>query len=616
MVCIQNNCKCKGFGWRCQIRSAYNSMGTGYQRNKSYFCGHHSFRAVTSLQKGIKNSTMHSFEDLGLVPELLQAVSKLGFINPTPIQEKTIPAILNQENDLVALAQTGTGKTAGFGLPIQQLIDPEARDVQALILSPTRELAIQITRDLDSFSTHLPHLRHVAVYGGADIQKQLKALKAGAQVVVGTPGRILDLIGRKALKVNNIRWLVLDEADEMLNMGFKEELDKILETTPAGKRTFLFSATMPREVQRIAQTYMRTYEEITVGERNAGADTVRHRFYMVHAKDRYLALKRIADINPAIYGIVFCRTREETKEVAEKLKTDGYSADALHGDLSQAQRDHVMNGFRKRHIQMLVATDVAARGLDVTDLTHVINFKLPDELEVYVHRSGRTGRAGKTGTSISIIHTRELNKIKSLERLTGKKFTRAPIPTGREICEKQLFNLIDRMENIEVDDSQIEEYMGVIYRKLEWLSREDLIKRFVSVEFNRFLDYYKDSRDLNVEEPAHRRDKGSIERAASYTRFFINIGSRNKLTPPQMIGLINDHTNKRNIGIGKIDILKNFTFFEVDSRFEQDVTRGFRNATYRGIRISVDISRPDPRKGKKGVREDFPGKQKKKKTKW
>lgn len=559
---------------------------------------------------------MHSFENLGLAPELLRSVSDLGFVNPTPIQEKTIPAILNQDNDLVALAQTGTGKTAGFGLPIQQQIDLGMKDVQALILSPTRELAIQITRDLDSYSTYLPRIKHVAVYGGADIQKQIKALKENPQVVVGTPGRILDLITRKVLKVKNIRWLVLDEADEMLNMGFKEELDKILETTPQHKRTFLFSATMPREVQRIAQNYMRSSEEISVGQRNAGAETVKHLFYMVHAKDRYEALKRIADINPAIYGIVFCRTRQDTKEVAEKLKNDGYNADALHGDLSQAQRDYVMNGFRKKHVQMLVATDVAARGLDVNDLTHVINFKLPDELEIYIHRSGRTGRAGKSGTSISIIHTREINKIKSLEKLTNKKFTKANIPTGREICEKQLFNLIDRMENIEVDEAQIGGYMDVIYKKLDWLSREDLIKRFVSVEFNRFLNYYKNAGDLNVSEGRQKKDSRDFERAVSFSRFFVNIGSKNKLTPPQMIGLINDYTKRRNIGIGKIDILKNFSFFEVDSKFEKDVVNGFRNAEFKGISLQVDISKPDPKKSGKTERFEKGMKKKKKKKKW
>jgi len=566
-----------------------------------------------SIPTGKTKKHMNTFEELGLSHELLKAVKNIGFVNPTPIQEKTIPAILNSEKDLVALAQTGTGKTAGFGLPIQQQIDFLSKNVQALVLSPTRELCIQITKDLESYAKYIPDLKHTAIYGGADITKQLKALKNNPQIVVGTPGRVLDLINRKALKVNNIRWLVLDEADEMLNMGFKDELDKILITTPQAKRTFLFSATMPKEVQRIAENYMNVSEEISVGKRNSGADNVKHLFYMVQAKDRYEALKRMADINPDTYGIVFCRTRRETKEVAEKLKNDGYNADALHGDLSQAQRDYVMNGFRKKHLQMLVATDVAARGLDVNDLTHIINYKLPDELGIYLHRSGRTGRAGKSGISISIIHTREINKIKSLEKLINKKFTKSKIPSGRDICEKQLFNLIDRMENIEVNEMQIENYMEVIYKKLEWLSREDLIKRFVSLEFNRFLNYYKNAPDLTVSESKQKREDEEIKRPVSFTRFFINVGSTNNLTPPRMIGLINDYTKRRNIGIGKIDILKNFSFFEVDKKFENEILNGFKNATFQGIKITAEISKPDPRKSRK--QDYFGGEFKKKKKK-
>jgi len=575
-------------------------------------------------EKDSKKQKM-TFEELGLGPELLKGVKDLGFENPTAIQEKTIPAILETKEDIVALAQTGTGKTAGFGLPIQQMVDLLSADVQALILSPTRELCIQISKDLNSYSKHTKDLKTTAVYGGADISKQIKELKNKPQIVVGTPGRMLDLIKRKALKVNNIKYLVLDEADEMLNMGFKDELDGILETTPVQKRTFLFSATMPKEVLRIANEYMHESIEISAGTRNAGADTVSHLFYMVNARDRYEALKRIADINPAIYGIVFCRTRAETKEIAEKLKNDGYNADALHGDLSQSQRDYVMNGFRKKHLQMLVATDVAARGIDVNDLTHIINFKMPDDLETYIHRSGRTGRAGKSGISISIVHSREVNKIRMLEKLVGKKIEKATVPTGREICEKQLFNVIDRMENIEVDESQIGQYMDVIYNKLEVLSREDLIKRFVSVEFNRFLKYYKNSPDLNIpdtgrdrgdrNERRDRRDKrdrdgrgerGRGERSftssKNMSRFFINLGSKHKIAPPIIIGLINDHTNKRNIEIGKIDILKNFSFFEVDKKYEKDVLEGFKNGEFRGFKLSVEISKPE----KKSSRESSP----------
>lgn len=556
---------------------------------------------------------MISFESLGLVPELLKAVDALGYSTPTAIQEKTIPAILNSEKDLVGLAQTGTGKTAGFGLPILQHINPNENDVQALVLSPTRELAIQITKDIESFAKYMPHINPVAVYGGADISKQIRELKNKPSIVIGTPGRMLDLIKRKVLRVKNIKWLVLDEADEMLNMGFKEELDKILETTPDTKKTYLFSATMPKEVQRIAKTYMNATDEISVGTRNAGAETVNHQFYIVNARDRYEALKRIADMNPAIYGIVFCRTRMETKEVAEKLKNDGYNADALHGDLSQAQRDNVMNGFRKKHIQMLVATDVAARGLDVNDLTHVINYKLPDELEIYIHRSGRTGRAGKTGISVSIVHSREVNKIKALEKITNKKFTKKLVPSGREICEKQLFNLIDRMENTIVDEDQIGEYMEVIYNKLDWLTREDLIKRFVSVEFNRFLEYYKKAPDLNIKESQDRKKDREFSKSVKFSRFFINLGSKDKLTPPKMIGLINDYTKRRNIEIGKIDILKKFAFFEVDQRYEKDVISGFKGATFQNVKVEVDVSRPDPKKSRKPSGDNQFRKKKKKK---
>jgi ATP-dependent RNA helicase DeaD len=466
-------------------------------------------------------------------------------------------------------------------------------------------------------------------------------------------------VKRKVLKVDAIRFLVLDEADEMLNMGFKDELDNILETTPSQKRTFLFSATMPKEVMRIANEYMHKSIEISVGMKNAGAENVSHLFYMVNAKDRYEALKRIADINPEIYGIVFCRTRAETKEIAEKLKSDGYNADALHGDLSQAQRDYVMNGFRKKHLQMLVATDVAARGLDVNDLTHIINFKMPDELEIYIHRSGRTGRAGKFGVSISIVHSRELNKIRTLEKMLGKKIVKANVPKGSEICETQLFNLIDRMENTHVDESQIEPYMDVIYKKLETLSREDMIKRFVSVEFNRFLTYYKNAPDLNIadtvsdrgdkrdrKERGDRKDRndrrdrkersdrsersdkyersdrsfgeeGKLKRFSSsknFSRFFLNLGSKQKITPPIIIGLINDNTNRRNIEIGKIDILKNFSFFEVDKKFENDILKGFENSEFKGLRLSVEISKPDknPPKGSFSKKRNDDGKKRRK----
>jgi ATP-dependent RNA helicase DeaD len=554
---------------------------------------------------------MITFEETGISPDLLKAVQKLGYEAPTAIQEKVIPHLLSNNNDLVAFAQTGTGKTAAFGLPLIMQTDIKSSKTQSLILCPTRELCIQITRDMESFSKFVKGFRVVPVYGGTSIDKQIGDLKKGAHTVVGTPGRVLDLLKRKKLSFANIEHLVLDEADEMLSMGFKDDLDAILKDSPKEKQTLLFSATMPKEIERIANKFMTNPVEISAGKRNAGADNVNHIFYMVHARDRYLALKRIADIHPKIYGIVFCRTRRETKDVADKLMQDGYNADALHGDLSQAQRDHVMNRFRNKHLQILVATDVAARGLDVTDLTHIINFNPPDDNEVYIHRSGRTGRAGKKGTSISIIHTREMNKIKSLEKIVGKKFTKENVPTGKEICEKQLFNLVDKVEKITVDESQIEQFLPVIYKKLDWLSREELIQHFVSAEFNRFLDYYKNAPDINAstsraDERERRGDrknrKGDRERrgekgrgsrsSTEFSRFFINVGKTKKLTVPRLIGLINDNTQKRNIEIGKVELLKSFSFFEVDSNYETEILQAFQNASFEGVKLSVEKSKP------------------------
>ncbi len=574
---------------------------------------------------------MQNFDASGLNEGILKAISDLGFETLTPIQEKTIPHLLNNSNDLIALAQTGTGKTAAFGLPIVQMADQDSKKTQCLVLCPTRELCMQISRDFESFLKYQKNLKIVAVYGGASIETQTRELAAGAQIVVGTPGRVHDLIRRKRLKVEDIRWLVLDEADEMLNMGFRDELDAILENTPKERQTLLFSATMPPEIGNIAKRYMHDPVEISAGKKNIGADMVEHFYYMIHAKDRYIALKRVLDINPDIYAIVFCRTRSETKEVADKLMQDNYNADALHGDLSQPQRDYVMNRFRNKSLQVLVATDVAARGLDVTNLTHVINYNLPDESEIYVHRSGRTGRAGKKGIAISLIHSRETNRIRNIERVLGKKLTRKMVPGGEEICEKQLFSLIDKMENVEVNDSQIEPYMPVIYKKLEWLSREDLIKHFVLVEFNRFLDYYKNAADINIPEKERgkgsdrpssrgeeqfreeRRDRGrrktiseahpeSTQKASredrrvgrksestGFTNFFINVGSKNKLNILGLIGLINDNSHVRNIELGKIEILRNFSFFEADSAHAKDILNGFKNVRYDGIPVVVDI---------------------------
>ncbi|MDT8402305.1 MAG: DEAD/DEAH box helicase [Bacteroidales bacterium] len=532
---------------------------------------------------------MNIFKNTGLNEELLRAVNTLGFENPTPIQEKIIPEILNSSRDIIGLAQTGTGKTAGFGLPLIQKIDIEDRSVQSLILCPTRELCMQITEDINNYAQYTRGLSVLAVYGGANISPQIQALKKGAHIVVGTPGRTLDLIRRNILKVNGISWLILDEADEMLNMGFKEDLNAILETTPSEKQTLLFSATMPADVRRIAENYMKKPLEITAGKKNTGADNVEHHYYVVKASDRYAALKRIADINPNIYGIVFCRTRNETKDVADKLIQDGYNADALHGELSQAQRDHVMQRFRNRTLQLLIATDVAARGLDVNELTHIINYNLPDDPEVYLHRSGRTGRAGKSGISITISHSREGRRIKELENLIGKKFIYKMIPGGREICEKRLFNLIDKVENVEVDESKIESFMPAIYKKLEWLSREELIKHFVSVEFNRFLDYYKNAPNLNIEPDKTVSEKRKRNGNKDYANIYINIGSKKGMNPSNLIGLINEAMGKRDIAIGKIDVQRNFSFFEIDRSYDQKLLEVFDRAVYEDQAVVVEI---------------------------
>ena len=538
---------------------------------------------------------MQTFEETGINPQIIKAVSELGFEKPTPIQELTIPYLLEKKKDLVALAQTGTGKTAAFGLPILNQIDSDSGKTQALILSPTRELCVQISNDIKNYSKYLKNIRIGTVYGGASADKQIAELNKGCQIVVGTPGRVLDLKKRKKLKVNHINYLVLDEADEMLDMGFKDDLDAILESTPEEKQTLLFSATMPKEISKIAKKYMNDADEISVGEKNTGAENVNHQYYLTKAKDRFKALKRILDSHPNIYSIVFCRTRRDTKEVADKLIENGYNAEALHGDLSQAQRDYVMNRFRIKHMQILVATDVAARGLDVNDLTHVINYNVPEEPKIYIHRSGRTGRAGKTGTSISLIHSRELFRLRDIEKKLGKKIVRKSIPGGKEICERQLFNLIDKVEKIEVEDEQIGPFMDVIYKKLSWLSREELINHFVSVEFNRFLSYYKGAPDLNINEDVSERREGKKNRKSrdrgDFSRFFINLGSKKKLSPAKLIGLINDQTQMRDINIGKIDILDSFSFFEVESKYEEDILNGFADCKYKGMNISVELSK-------------------------
>ena len=546
---------------------------------------------------------MSNFTDFGLNENIIKAISELGFESPTPIQEKTIPTIIASKTDLVALAQTGMGKTAGFGLPILQQIDLQADHVQALALCPTRELCLQIANDLTKFAKYTKGLSIVAVYGGANINPQIRQLKSGAHIVVGTPGRVLDMIKRGALNISNIQWLVLDEADEMLNMGFQEDLDSILSTSPDTKQTLLFSATMPDGVRKIAMNYMHDAEEIAVGKKNSGAENVRHEYYMVKAADRYLALKRLADINPNIYGIVFCRTRSETKEVAAKLIQDGYNADALHGDLSQDQRDTVMGRFRDRSLQLLIATDVAARGLDVNDLTHVINYNLPDDPEVYIHRSGRTGRAGKSGVSMTIIHSRETRKIKTLEKLVGKPFELKKVPTGAEICEKRLYNVLDRLERVEVNDDEIASYLPMATKKLSWLDKDELIKRVVWLEFNRFIDYYKSAEDLNVEpgqgkgksdgeEREGRKERKERKRRNDdeYTRLFINVGTKRGLSVPRLLGMINDATHDKSIDIGRIDLQRNFSFFEIENEAVEKVMDALKSVMYDNENVEFGLA--------------------------
>jgi len=508
-----------------------------------------------------------TFKELNLKDDILSAIEELGYEQPMPVQEKVIPFMLEQTADLVALAQTGTGKTAAFGLPVLNMIDPQLKQVQALVLSPTRELCIQIANDLKGYSKNMRGMRIVPVYGGEDIRTQLRQLDTAPQIIVATPGRLIDLIERGKIELGAINFLVLDEADEMLNMGFKEDIETILERTPDTRRTMLFSATMPKEIANIAKRYMKNFEEITVGTKNSGSENVEHVYDVSQAKQRYLVLKRIVDLNPDIYGIVFCRTRQETKEVADKLMHDGYNADALHGDLSQAQRDNVMQKFRIRNIQLLVATDVAARGLDVSDLTHVINYNLPDDVEIYTHRSGRTGRANKKGVAVSIIHSKERFKIKDIERILRKSFVQEQIPNGLEVCKKQLFFMIDRMENVEVSEEQIEPYMAQIMKQLEYLSKEEILKRFVSLEFNRFLSYYKNAEDLNLPERSERgerSDRGERgPKPGGRVRLKMNVGEREGIDPKRLLGIINDVTGDKSINIGSIEVTNKFTFFDV-----------------------------------------------------
>jgi ATP-dependent RNA helicase DeaD len=544
---------------------------------------------------------MNYFSDSGLRSELLSGIAALGFETPTPIQARSIPPLLTSDRDLIALAQTGTGKTAAFGLPILQRTDPNDNRVQAIILCPTRELCLQIAKDLRQYASELPELKVLPVYGGTPVAGQVKSLRRQPQIIVGTPGRTLDLIDRGYLDLSGVRRLVLDEADEMLNMGFQEDLDRILATTPAGKQTLLFSATMPPAARRIARDYMRDPLEINLGGGNTAPPRVTHACVVVKGHDRYRALKRLLDAVPDIYAVIFCRTRRETQQVADELLKDGYRADALHGDLAQGQRDYVMGRFRRNHLQLLVATDVAARGLDVDDLTHVIHYQLPDSSEVYLHRSGRTGRAGKEGTSIAIITGRQTRRLHELEKAANVRFEERPVPTGRDICEKHLFHFIDRVEHTTIDEPEIEALLPIVRKKLSWLDRDELIRRFVAVEFRDILAYYRETPDLTT--PAAATVKGP-RKSVRFTRFFINLGEKQKLSVGQLIGVINEQTGQRDIPIGKIEMLRNFSFVEIDSDYEELVLSSFRNAQAHGVDLKVEVSNPDPHQQQRQVKKE------------
>ncbi|HPH15636.1 MAG TPA: DEAD/DEAH box helicase [Bacteroidales bacterium] len=613
---------------------------------------------------------MELFENSNLLPEVQQAIKEMGFERPTEIQSQAIPFLLANKRDLIALAQTGTGKTAAFGLPIISQIDLNNAIPQALIICPTRELCLQIERDLKNFGKYVP-LYTLAVYGGASITDQLSSLRRGVHIIVATPGRLVDIINRGKVNLSQVSYLVLDESDEMLNMGFQEDIDTILEQTPENKQTLLFSATMPQEVRRIANNYMINPEEITIGTKNSGAETISHHAYIVHSKDRYIALKRLADYYPDIYGIVFCRTRQETKDIADKLMSDGYNADALHGDLSQAQRDYVMKKFRNKNLQILVATDVAARGLDVQNLSHVINFSIPDDIETYTHRSGRTGRAGKEGISIAILNLKEKGKLRQIERLIKKTFELKQVPGGKEICNIKILNLIDKIKSVEVNDEKIGSFMGSITNAFADMSKEEIIQHFVSYEFNRILEYYENAPDINVDssrdggrerdrDGRNRRDRDRGERSergdrserdrsfrndspredrrdrgerrdredrgertertdrgerrerryddvdrSNFTRFFINIGKKEDLDKSKMLKLLNEHANDRDIQYGAIDILKSFSFFEVDAKYTSKILSSFAQASYEGRPISVEVAQAPTGKAARGSKNDF-----------
>ena len=545
-----------------------------------------------------------TFQELGVAEPIIRAIDELGFDRPMPIQEAVIPKLLSKHRDLVGLAQTGTGKTAAYGIPLIQGVDTQQSHPQALVVCPTRELCLQIAGDLTDFSKYIDGIHILPVYGGSSIERQISALRRGVQIIIATPGRLIDLCERGAASLDTVKSIVLDEADEMLNMGFADDIERIFSQLPADHTTLLFSATMSKEIEHIASHFLRDAEEVVIGSRNEGAEKVQHEYYLVRASDKYAALKRLVDYYPKIYAIIFCRTKMETQEIADKLIRDGYNAEPLHGDLSQAQRDLTMQKFRLHNTQLLVATDVAARGLDVDDLTHVINYGLPDDVEQYTHRSGRTGRAGKKGTSISIVHLREQVRIRAIEKVIGKEFVKKALPTPKDICTKQLFNAIDMLERTDVDEAGIAPFMPEVFHKLDWLDKEDIIKRFVTIEFGRFLKYYANAPE--IEEPAprgrgaerkqagdkprrKRRETGVAEEG--YARFFLSLGKKDHLYPRELLGMLNKMT-RRPVDVGRIDLKQNFSFFEVPEDQAKEVEQALRNLVVDGRRVTLERATP------------------------
>ena len=531
---------------------------------------------------------MKSLETLVLSGELVESIRQMGFETPTPIQEQAIPVLLSGKSDLVGLAQTGTGKTAAFGLPLVELVDGRNNNTQALIVAPTRELSVQITNDLENFSRSFKSLNIVTVYGGASISEQIRKVKRGAQIIVATPGRLIDLLGRRVVDLTSVRFVVLDEADEMLNMGFKEDIDEILSTTPESKKVWLFSATMPKEVRAIANNYMNKPVELTMSAQQQGNENIDHQFAVVAERDKYLALKRFVDYNPGIFGVVFCRTKMDTQKVAEHLIKDGYNADALHGDLSQQQRDRVMRSFKNKALQLLVATDVAARGIDVSNITHVVHMNMPDEMEFYTHRSGRTARAGKKGISLAIVSKREVVRIQQIERAIKRRFTRVTVPTGDEVCEKQLLDLTHRIREVEVNEEEIDFFLPEVFHELQSLSKEDIIKRFASIEFNRFLAYYRDAPNLN--ETHSERNNGDSQAYTTGDRVFINVGKMDGLDKGSLLGLICDFGEIKKGQIGKIDLKGAYSFFELEKGLVEKVFKGFEDVEVRGRAVRLELT--------------------------